>query len=137
MDAKGHRVPIFLETTVRDRAKLAGTIRRHCGELVVEPLKADILIAEGGSEDTRDFLEAWGKDKVILDTSWIYDCIKSQKFIGEDQSWGGHRLDLKGLGGVDDQGERDETEEEAGQDWTPMRLRTSYVSLHPALVQGH
>ncbi|GJJ13889.1 hypothetical protein Clacol_008146 [Clathrus columnatus] len=95
-------ITFFLETvSVQNRRIVRGLIKQHGGEVVNEPLKADILIAEGDSRAVSDFIEAWGVDKIILDTSWIHRCLEMGKILDRRHSWGGlmksHRSSIDGV----------------------------------------
>lgn len=127
IDPNGRQVSFFFETSVRDRSKLLREVKDRGGLIVYEALKADILIAEGSSKEVKDFLQAWGNDKVILDAVWIYKCIQAGRYIGEDESWAG--CDLRSVKLGSDANEEQREDEDQGEE----QPQDAYVFIMPIL----
>lgn len=126
-DSNGRSISFFLETSVRDKSKLVRAVGQHNGLVVSELLEADILIADGGSKEIKDFLQAWGRDKVILDASWINKCIQARRYIGEGESWAGCDLRSVKLGCYTDEEQREDEDQEHDQP------QEAYVFIMPVL----
>jgi hypothetical protein len=100
----------FVEAAaVRGRPAFVRKIQNLGGEIVSNPKESDILLAENGTREAMELLDAWSGDKVVLSTRWINRCIELNQFLGPDSNWGNFSLDKVSLKQLFD-------EEEAGDD---------------------
>ncbi|RDB29618.1 hypothetical protein Hypma_015586 [Hypsizygus marmoreus] len=87
----GSQWRIFVEAGgISGRPKLIRTLKRAGANVCSDPKQAQVILVDSTTIPGRQFIRDWGTDanKVVLEYSWVRNCIAAGRLLGEADQWG-------------------------------------------------